>query len=189
MLPVKLLSGARASNLILTARYDHRTIVLHWLTAGLVLTLWLLGQTIDWFPKGSPRSIARSTHIMLGLALALALLFRVWWRSTGGVRLPHAGSGALDKVATAVHKVLYILLFGTVVLGMANAWIRGDTLFIVLKIPAFDPGNTALRESVENWHSWAADLLLIVAGLHAVAALLHHFVLKDSILRRMLPRQ
>jgi cytochrome b561 len=62
-------------------------------------------------------------------------------------------------------------------------------LFMLLKIPAFDPGNTALRESVEELHSWSANLLLIVAGLHAAAALVHHFVLKDDILRRMLARR
>ena len=77
----------------------------------------------------------------------------------------------------------------TVLLGLANAWIRGDTLFMLLKIPAFDPGNTALRKFVEDLHSWAANILLIVAGLHAAAALLHHFVFKDDVLRRMLPRR
>jgi len=170
-------------------RYDRRTIALHWLTAALVIGLWLLGQAIDWFPKGSPRSIARSTHIALGVALAWVLVRRIWWRLGGGLHLPPAGSGALDTLATLVHKLLYVLLVGTVVLGLANAWVRGDTLFMLVKIPAFDPGNTALRGTVEELHSWAANIVLIVAGLHAAAALLHHFVLKDDILRRMLPRR
>ena len=85
--------------------------------------------------------------------------------------------------------MLYLLLVATVLLGIANAWIRGDTLFMLVKIPAFDPGNTALKGFVEDLHSWAANTLLIVAGLHAAAALLHHFALKDDILRRMLPRR
>jgi cytochrome b561 len=171
------------------SHYDRRTIALHWLTAALVIGLWLLGQTIDWFPKGAPRAIARSTHIALGLALAAVLVRRIWWRLAGGVHLPRAGGGILDTVASLAHKFLYLLLVGTVLLGIANAWIRGDTLFMVLKIPALDPGNTALRRSVEDLHSWAANLLLIVAALHAGAALLHHVVLKDGVLRRMLPRR
>lgn len=176
-------------SLPLQPSYDRRTIALHWLTALLVISLWLLGQTIDWFPKGSPRAIARSTHITLGVALAFVLIRRIWWRLADGVRMKGAGSNAFDTIATWTHKVLYLLLVGTVLLGIANTWVRGDTLFMLLKIPAFDPGNTALRESVENLHSWAANILLIVAGLHAAAALLHHFVLKDDILRRMLPRR
>jgi cytochrome b561 len=176
-------------SLPLQPSYDRRTIALHWLTALLVISLWLLGQTIDWFPKGSPRAIARSTHITLGVGLAFVLIRRIWWRLADGVRMKGAGSNAFDTIATWTHKVLYLLLVGTVLLGIANTWVRGDTLFMLLKIPAFDPGNTALRESVENLHSWAANILLIVAGLHAAAALLHHFVLKDDILRRMLPRR
>ena len=166
--------------------YDSRTIALHWLAAALVVGLWLLGQGIDWFPKGTPRSLARSTHIALGAVLALVLIRRIWWRLAGGVHLPRAGNGALDAVTTLTHKVLYLLLVGTVLLGLTNAWVRGDTLFMTLKIPAFDPGNASLRESVEDLHAWAANILLAIAGLHAAAALLHHFVLKDDVLRRML---
>lgn len=170
-----------------TSRYDRRTIALHWLTAALVISLWMLGQTIDWFPKGSPRAIARSSHIALGVGLAFVLIRRIWWRLADGVRMVPAASSALDRIATLTHKLLYLLLVGTVLLGIANAWVRGDTLFMLLKIPAFDPGNTALRASVEELHAWSANILLIVTGLHAAAALLHHFVLKDDILRRMLP--
>jgi cytochrome b561 len=176
-------------SLPLLPSYDRRTIALHWLTAVLVIGLWSLGQIIDWFPKGSPRAIARSTHIALGVGLALVLIRRIWWRMAGGVHLPQAGRSALDTIANLTHKILYLLLVGTVLLGIANAWVRGDILFMLLKIPAFDPGNAALRESVEDLHSWAANILLIVAGLHAAAALLHHFVLKDDILRRMVPRR
>jgi cytochrome b561 len=171
------------------SNYDRRTIALHWLTAALVVSLWLLGQTIDWFPKGSPRALARSTHIALGLALAVVLIRRIWWRLGGGVHLPQVGSGILGTIASLTHKILYLLLVGTVLLGIANAWIRGDTLFMVVKIPALDPGNTALRKFVEDSHSWAALVLLIAAGLHAAAGLLHHLVLKDGILRRMLPQR
>lgn len=171
----------------LPSSYDRRTIALHWLTVVLVLCLWLLGQTIDWFPKGSPRAIARSTHIALGVGLAFVLVRRVWWRLTDGVHMRTASSNAFDTIATLTHKILYLLLVGTVLLGITNTWIRGDTLFMILKIPAFDLGNTVLRESVEDLHSWAANTLLIVAGLHAAAALVHHFFLKDEILRRMFP--
>jgi cytochrome b561 len=168
-------------------RYDRRSIAMHWLTAALVAALWALGQTIDWFPKGDPRSLARSVHISLGIALALVLIWRIQWRLGGGVHLAPAGAGWLDRLATLTHWVLYLLLVGTVALGIANAWIRGDTLFNALTIPAFDPGNKSLRETVEDWHGLAANVLLFVALFHAAAGLLHHFVMKDGVLQRMLP--
>ena len=77
--------------------YGRRTIVLHWLTAALVVSLWILGQTIDWFPKGNPGVFARSTHISLGAALALVLVARINWRFGGrAMHLPPAGLGWLD---------------------------------------------------------------------------------------------
>ena len=80
-----------------------------------------------------------------------------------------------------------MLLIATVALGLANVWVRGDTLFGLVTVPAFDPGNRALRETVEDWHGLAANILLVVAALHSAAAVAHHFILKDDVLRRMLP--
>ena len=168
-------------------RHDRPTIALHWLTALLVVTLWSLGQTIDWFAKGDPRVLARSIHIVLGVALAFVLMARIGWRLGGGRHLPAAGAGWLDKVASLTHWLLYILLIGTVALGLANTWIRGDNLFGVFQIPPFDPGNQDLRETVEDWHGLAANTLLALAFFHACAGLFHHLVLKDGVLRRMLP--
>jgi cytochrome b561 len=168
-------------------RYDRRTIALHWLTALLVIALWALGQTIDLFPKGVARVAARSLHISLGVALALVLAYRLWWRAGAGTKVAPVGAGWLDVVATLVHKALYLLMICTVLLGLANVWVRGDTLFNLFTVPAFDAGNKALRETVEGLHGWSANTLLILALLHACAALLHHVVLKDEVLRRMLP--
>jgi cytochrome b561 len=167
--------------------YDTKTLWLHWLTAGLVISLWIVGQTIDWFPRGTPRVVVRSLHISAGTVLAMLLLYRLWWRSTGGAKLPPASEGMLQVLAKTVHIALYVGLFSTVALGVANAWVRGDNLFDLVKIPAFDPGNKILRHDVEEWHGLAANILLALAGLHAGAALLHHFLWKNTVLRRMLP--
>jgi len=168
-------------------RYDRKTIWLHWLTAILVLSLWCLGQTIDWFPRGAPRIAARSLHICAGAVLGMLLLYRIWWRSTAGARLPPADVGLLQLLAKTAHWLLYLLLIATVALGIFNTWVRGDNLFGLLKIAAFDPGNKALRTTVEDCHALAANVLLALAAAHAAAALLHHYFLKDQVLRRMLP--
>lgn len=165
--------------------YDRRTVVLHWLTALLVVSLWSVGQTIDWFPKGPFRTSVRSAHILGGTLLSLVLVYRIWWRSTGGRRLPKADRGALGVLATATHGALYVLLVSTVLLGMTNAWVRGDSIFGLWTIPAFDPSNRGLRETVEEFHGLSANVLLGVAAFHASAALVHHYVWKDGLVRRM----
>ena len=173
-----------------TLPYDRPSILLHWLTAGLVFGLWLAGQTIDWFPKGDARVAARSLHIVFGALLAMVIALRIVWRlSPGAAHPPSAGAGALDAAARFAHRLLYLLLVVTVVLGVANAWVRGDRIFALFTIPAFDPGNRGLRETVEDWHGLAANVLLGLALFHAAAALLHQFVLKDDLLRRMWPRR
>ncbi|MDE1948131.1 MAG: cytochrome b [Burkholderiales bacterium] len=169
------------------ARYDRRSIALHWATALIVVALWVLGQCIDFFPKGTPRVGARSVHIVLGIALGLLILVRLRWRLGQGSKLPPAGAGALDKVALVVHKMLYLLLVATVLLGLLNAIKRGDNLFGIVSFPTFAPDDRALRETIENLHALSANLLLGLAGLHAVAALYHHLVLKDGVLARMMP--
>ena len=168
-------------------RYDGVSIWLHWLTAGLVLILWTLGQTIDFFPKGAPKIDARSVHITLGATLGLVMLVRVFWRASAGRKLPPAGQGWLGVTAKVVHYGLYVLVAVTVVLGICNAWQRGDVLFNVYKIPQLIPGDRALRRAFGELHGDCADIVLIVAGLHAAAALAHHYLLRDRVLRRMLP--
>ena len=175
------------ANYSTAAHYDARTIRLHWFTAALVLALWCMGQAIDWFPRGDARVVARSTHIGVGAILGLLLVVRIWWRMGAGARLAPAGVGLPQTLAKAVHIALYAGLLATVVLGVANVWVRGDNLFNLVKVPAFDPGNKALRASVEDYHAFAANFVLILAGLHAAAGLAHHYLLKDTVLARMLP--
>jgi cytochrome b561 len=168
-------------------RYDGVSILLHWLTAGLVVILWTLGQTIDLFPRGTPKTDARSVHIALGATLGIVLLVRVLWRAGAGRRLPLADRGWLGVTAKIVHYGLYVLVAVTVVLGIFNAWQRGDMLFNLYRIPQLIPGDRALRRAFGELHGDCADVVLIVAGLHAAAALAHHYLLRDRVLRRMLP--
>src|SRR5450432_336588 len=126
--------------------YDARTITLHWITAALIVGLWILGQTIDDFSKGDPRVFARSLHITFGALLGLVLLLRIHRRLRGGTQLPPVGASALDRIATLTHRLLYVLLIGTVLLGLTNVWVRGDTLFHLFRVPAFDPASPTLRK-------------------------------------------
>jgi cytochrome b561 len=65
--------------------------------------------------------------------------------------------------------------------------VRGDSYFGLFTVPAFDPGNKALRENVEDLHGTIATIILVLAGLHASAGLLHYYLWHDGVLRRMLP--
>ena len=169
-------------------RYDSTTIRLHWMSALLVVLLWASAQIIDYFPKGTPRITMRSVHIAMGIMLALAVAYRMWWRRQGGRHLSSAGSGLLQFLSQTIHTGLYTVLVIELVLGFSNVWIRGDNIFTLFTIPAFDPGNAALRDLVEDLHGLVANIIVSVAGIHALAALAHHFVWRDGLMQRMLSK-
>ena len=75
-------------------------------------------------------------------------------------------------------------------LGIALTWLRGDTLtfFGLFTIPAAIAPDRELARTVKELHELSATAILIVAGLHAVAALWHHYIRRDDVLKRMLPQ-
>ncbi len=170
-------------------RYDPLTMFFHWAIALLVVTQWLGAQTIDWFPRGPLRVDARSVHITFGVVLAALLAGRVAWRLTGGRRLPLADDTVLKNVvAKGTHWGLYALLGAMVLAGLFLAWTRGDSLFNLFSLPAYDPGDKALADRVQDVHATIGLMILALAGLHASAALVHRYLWHDGVLSRMLPR-
>jgi cytochrome b561 len=166
-------------------KYDGATISVHWITALLVALLWVIGQTGDWLPKGTLQSAYWSTHVVLGFALVVLVIYRIGWRATAGRRLPPADPAALHVLAKASHYALYILLIVVLALGVTNAFVRGYHIFGLFELPQL--GDKSLRKPITNWHGLAANILLGLAALHALAALGHHYVLRDGVLRRMMP--
>ena len=167
--------------------YDRRTIQLHWVTAALVGLLWALAQVIDFFPKGAPKIAVRSVHIIFGVVLGVILLARIVWRSRPARPLPRASEGIVGHAARIVHWALYAGLAAVILLGISNAGARGDSIFSLFSIPKLYAGNPQLKPTIENLHKTFANALVILASAHALAALVHHFILRDGVLRRMLP--
>jgi cytochrome b561 len=166
-------------------RYDPITVWLHWASVVLIVVLWGIGLTADLLPRGPLRGAAWSVHVVLGLAMAFVLLTRVAWRAHFGRILPPADAGALHSIAKATHYLLYILLAVVVVTGIVNVTYRGFNVFGVWSVPQFGTGDAATRRSINEWHELAANLTILIAFVHASAALVHHYVWRDHLLTRM----
>ncbi|MEE7494759.1 cytochrome b [Methylobacterium oryzae] len=168
-------------------RYDGGTIALHWLTAALVLVLWLVGTFLeDLVPKGALRSGLWSAHFDFGFVLTGLVVAFLLWRRAGGRDLPVEEPGPLHRLAKATHAALYVLLLVVVGLGIANAFVRGVSLGPISLPQVGDP---EWRRSLTHWHGFAANILMAVALFHAAAALVHHYLWHDAVLQRMLPRR
>jgi cytochrome b561 len=168
-------------------RYDPTTIWLHWITVGLIVALWVIGQTGDWFPRGPLRTGIWSIHVTLGFATVVVLLTRIAWRAHFGRILPPADSGILYIIAKVTHYALYLLLGLVVLAGTIDASYRGFNVFGVWSVPQFGGGDAATRHTINEWHELAANILMAVAAVHGVAALGHHYVWRDHLLDRMRP--
>jgi cytochrome b561 len=166
--------------------YDRITIGLHWLTTILVIILWLIGEFVeDLLDKGSLRSGVWSLHFILGFVLAGLIVALPLWRLTRGRQLTVEDRGPLHHLAKVTHTAIYLLLFVVVGLGIANAFVRGVSLFGIVSLPQI--GDRELRRPLTHRHDLAGNILMIVALFHAGAALVHHYRWRDAVLRRMLP--
>ncbi|MGO9818164.1 MAG: cytochrome b [Acidocella sp.] len=172
-----------------TARYDSLSILLHWATAALVLLLFALAEFWDFFPRPTHHLMV-VLHMSFGLILTAIFALRIFWRAKPGhVRFP-AEPGLAGRAAIGVHHLLYTLLAAEIPLGFLTRWMDNHPLsFFGLLIPS--PLGTVpkpLGKLVDQIHDITAWTIIVLAGVHALAALCHHYLLKDGVLRRMLPR-
>ncbi|TXN22443.1 cytochrome b/b6 domain-containing protein [Methylobacterium sp. WL9] len=168
-----------------TGRYDRFTLGLHWTVASTTLLLWPLGQFTDSLPKGPIRANVWSLHFVLGFVFAGALVALFVWRQTGGRQLAVPETEPFHLLAKSVHVLLYVLAVCVAVLGIANAFVRGVSLFDLVRLPQL--GDREWRHQLTDLHGLAAHCLAILALFHAAAALVHHYLWHDQVLRRMLP--
>ena len=172
--------------------YSRGLMAVHWITAVLVVAAFWLG------PGGSEQRVYsaakdfdRQLHETLGLTvLGLTLVRLAWWRAAAR-GLPESAPRWMNFVSRLVQLVLYALLVAVPLTAIAGAWLEGHplTLGILGNIPPPIAKDHALGASIAKVHTVLGDTILWVAGLHAAAALFHHFVLRDDVLLAMLPRR
>jgi cytochrome b561 len=168
--------------------YDNVAVALHWTTALLVVIQFALAETWDYFAKPTQHSM-QSVHVSLGVLLAAVILARLVWRFIPGHHVPSIELGWVKLASKAVHYALYLLLIAQVVTGFLFRWAQGHPVsFFGLDIPGpFGTVDRATRHQIHDIHEWIAWAIIIIAFAHALAALYHHYVLKDRVLMRMLP--
>ncbi len=184
-------ANALTSEHPLSRRYDKLTILLHWATALIVIFLFASSQIWEQLERGTPlRKGLQSLHISFGITLAAIIIIRLIWRATAGRKLPPADASTfMHIIAKLAHWALYLLLIMQVTLGFLFRWAQGEPfmffgLFPVPDIFSVDP---LLRRTFGMLHFYTAWTIIILAGLHACAALFHHYILRDDTLKRMMP--
>ena len=168
--------------------YDGAAIALHWLTAALVVVQFALGQTWGWFSRPTHHFMV-VTHMSFGILLALVVIARIVWRFGLGNKVQPIETGLVRAASTTVHYLFYLLLLTEAGLGFMSRWEGNEEMiFFGLKIPGpFTGAGKAVAHQLEDIHNWIGWTIIVLAVGHALGALYHHYVLKDRVLKRMLP--
>ena len=171
-------------------RFGWISILLHWLVAAMVVGLFALGLWMTGLSYYDPwYRQAPDLHKGIGVLLFLLLAFRLVWRSINGRPGPVAGSGRLEhRLAVVAHGALYALMILVMISGylISTADGRGIDVFGLFSVPATIQGVEGQEDMAGTVHLALAIGLVGLAGLHALAALKHHFLDRDETLKRML---
>ena len=168
-------------------RYGVVTIFLHWIMAVLIIGLLILGIYMVTLPISHAKLKLYGWHKEYGLlALGLVSLRLIWRLSnmTPGLLLP-----LLEKLAArTVHWTFYVFMFAMPLTGWLITSAAGlpASFFGWFVLPNLISPNEESRILLEEIHKWLGYGLIATIVLHASAALKHHFINKDDILRRML---
>lgn len=183
---IKAAEGARQ----VQPRYYGLSISLHWVMLVLLIAVYACMELRGYYPKGSDiREGMKSWHFMLGLSVFVLVMVRMAAR----LLRPAPPITPIQPdwqrwLARAVHLSLYVFMIGMPIAGWIILSASGKMIpFFGLSLPPLIGENKALAEQVKELHETVATVGYFLIGLHAAAALFHHYIVRDNTLRRMLP--
>ena len=170
-------------------RYSATAQILHWTTVLLVVVAYIAsvgGSETRIY--SSANDFSRSLHELLGISVFALTLVRVCWRAIFPPPKSPEMSAWMELGARLGHWTIYALLVLVPVTAILGAWLEGHPLTVLVlgNIQPLIPESRQLGLVLANLHGWLADVLIWLAGLHAAAALYHHFLRRDTVLLSML---
>lgn len=192
-----------------TTRYTKTAVILHWLIAITIFSMFALGWYMTDLPKEAPKQMAYdlfnwgvytwqltepttprsfyfNLHKSLGITLFALIILRILWRISHKPPAILATHKAWERnLALASHHILYLLMVALPVSGiiMATYSKYGIKWFGVPFIKGLD--NTPMRKIFVSVHEVIGIVILVVIALHIAGALKHRFIDKDDTLKRM----
>jgi cytochrome b561 len=173
-----------------TRRWGAVAQLLHWLIVALIIVQVTLAAMANELPPGMKKLALLARHKSFGITILMLAILRLAWRWFNPTpELPPTLKSWEQTVARVTHFLLYALLFALPLSGWTMSSARGFPVswFGVFQLPDLVPKNRPLYDALVATHEALAWTLGAVVALHVAAALKHHFMLRDDVLRRMLP--
>jgi cytochrome b561 len=173
-----------------TARYGSLLISLHWLMLLLIVAVYACIELRVLYPKGSEiREALKTWHFMLGMAIFTLVWVRLLARAFGSspAILPEPPRWQV-LVAHLTELAIYVFMIVMPLLGwLILSGENKPVPFFGIELPALIGANKVLAKQLEEIHETIGNVGYFLIGLHAVAALAHHYIHRDNTLVRMLP--
>jgi cytochrome b561 len=169
-----------------TGRYDTVAIAFHWSTVLLIVWVSILGLMHDSWPKAT-QAFWINIHAMSGLFLWVLVIARFGWRNSHAPpTLPPEIGEFSRRVSAVTHGLLYALMLVIPIIGIVTFIWHGRVFdFGLFQLNPGIRSNRAIFHPTEDIHGYLAYALFTLVGIHALAALWHHFIRHDNVLRRM----
>lgn len=164
--------------------------LLHWLIVALLAVQTTLGLIGLELPLGVEKLATLARHESLGITILALALIRLLWRWMNPTpTLPDNLRPHERLLARLTHAGLYALLFALPLTGWTMTSARGFPIswFNLVQLPDLVAKSPVLYHVLIETHATLAVALGLIVALHIAGALKHHFLLKDDILRRMVP--
>jgi cytochrome b561 len=169
--------------------YTGIAIAFHWLMALIIFIAFPLGVYMHELPLSPTKLQLYSYHKWIGITILLLAILRVTWRLSHQPPALPASLPRWQQVAThAVHHSLYLLLILIPLSGWLMSSAKGfqTVWFGILPLPNLVAKDKALGDFFQELHEVLNFALLGLVSIHILAALKHHFIDRDGILKRML---
>ncbi len=163
------------------------SIALHWLTAILILGLAAVGLIMTELPTSPLKMQVYGLHKSFGLTVLALTVIRLAWRMLAGTPEAIPAPKAQLVVAKTVHGLMYGLLFAIPLSGWLYNSASGFPLrWFGMPLPKLFTGfNPAIKQMAHALHENLFYALALLLLLHAGAALWHHYIKRDNLLKRM----
>ncbi len=171
-------------------RYSGVAMIFHWLTALLVLGLIPVGFIMVNLGSGPLQNTLFDLHRSFGTVVLAVVALRLGYRILHGAPPQEPSVAPWQRVVSEiVHWALYALLIVQPLVGWAGTSAFGAriSVFGLFTLPDLVGKDEALSETLLGLHGLIGFALAGLAAMHIAAALHHHFVLRDNVLKRMMP--
>jgi Cytochrome B561 len=172
------------------SRYGLVAQIFHWAIVVLIVIQFVLASKADALPRGPAKIAVLEQHKSVGITILALVILRLAWRWMNPVPPQPLSVARWQRVAAQIlHIALYSLLLIVPVLGwfMSSARNFPVSWFRMFTLPDFIAPNETAFKVLRAVHVTLARTLAVLALLHIAAALKHHFIDRDDVLRRMLP--